>query len=141
MSRARAAGDCLPGGRDGLLEALDDLELQRMDLNFIDWAVEYPDLAELLVPRGLVRPALGACFRQDHVERLARQPADAPGAKAFAGSVAERSTRAGLARFEPCAWPCGPLPNRDRTPGPSEQDAIARPDRRDGASLRPDCSS
>ena len=141
LSRARTAGDCLPGGRDGFLEALHDLELQRMDLDFIDWAVEFPDFAELLVPRGFVRPVLGACFCQSHVERQARQPADAPGAKAFAGSAAERSTRAGLAQFEPCAGPCGPLPNRDRIPSPSEQDSIARPDRRDGPSLRPDCPS
>ena len=114
MSRARATGDCLQGRRDGLLEALDDLELQRTDLNFIDWAVEFPDFAELLDPRGLVRPAPGACFYQGHVERQARQSVDAPGAKALAGSGAERSTRAGLARFEPCAWPCA----RSRTETP-----------------------
>ena len=60
--------DTLPGGRDRLLEALDDLEHERMDINIIGTAAEFPDLAELLDPRGLVRPALGVGFCEGHVD-------------------------------------------------------------------------
>ena len=65
---------------------------------------------------------------------------DASGVTPYAGTGCGRSTGADPPRFHPGVSPCGPLPNRDSAPGPSEQ-AIARLDRRDGPSLRLGCPS
>ena len=72
--------------------------------------------------RSLARSSAGRdCAAPGSGARSRRHQGDHQACSRAAGDLSR--TRAGPARFQTCARSFGPLPNRDRTPGPSEQDS------------------